>query len=136
MVNIPYNLTMRVRSVELREIRLPLRFPYETSLGKTSERRIILARLTGTDGFPLWCGGMLESAVGRAHNVALATLEGLSLPADLSASDRYWEEDIIHPLITVSSRGTVTASPEPGLGHEIDLDIVDRVTVRMEMVKS
>lgn len=95
-----------------------------------------IERLCRSAGIPLWCGGMLESGVGRAHNVALATLGGLSLPADLSASDRYWEEDIIHPLVTVSAAGTVTASSEPGLGHEIDLSVLDRVTVRMEMVKS
>src|SRR5678810_1413072 len=59
-------------------------------------------------GVPVWCGGMLESGIGRAHNIAMSTLAGFTLPGDVSASARYWEEDIIEPAVTVSSSGTIT----------------------------
>src|SRR5690349_13943554 len=65
---------------------------------------------------PVWCGGMLESGVGRAHNIAMSTLAGFTLPGDVSASARYWEEDIIEPPLTVSDRGTIKATEAPGIG--------------------
>ena len=55
-------------------------------------------------GIPVWCGGMLESGIGRSHNIALSTLENFTLPGDVSASARYWAEDIIEPEVTVSAR--------------------------------
>lgn len=91
---------------------------------------IAIERLCRAAAIPLWCGGMLESGVGRAHNVALSTLEGFSLPGDLSASSRYWDQDIIQPPVTVSSEGLITPSSRPGLGHDVDLDLVERLTVR------
>ena len=83
---------------------------------------------------PLWCGGMLESGIGRAHNIAMSTLAGFTLPGDVSASERYWREDIIDPPVTVSSRGTITAPEKPGLGFDIKLDLIDELTVRKEMI--
>lgn len=82
---------------------------------------------------PLWCGGMLESGVGRAHNVALASLPGFSLPGDLSASRRYWEEDIVAPEWTVEPDSTVRVPRDsPGLGVEVRRDRVEALTVRRE----
>lgn len=81
---------------------------------------------------PVWCGGMLESGIGRAHNIALATLAGFTLPGDVSASARYWEEDIIEPPVTVSARGTISAPSAPGIGFEIKHQRIDALTVRKE----
>ncbi|HEV2799159.1 MAG TPA: o-succinylbenzoate synthase [Pyrinomonadaceae bacterium] len=83
-------------------------------------------------GVPVWCGGMLESGIGRAHNIAMATLAGFTLPGDVSASARYWEEEIIEPPVTVTSRGTITAPDAPGLGFEIRRKRIDSLTVRKE----
>jgi O-succinylbenzoate synthase len=65
-------------------------------------------RVCREKNIPVWCGGMLESGIGRAHNIAMATLAGFTLPGDVSASARYWEEDIIEPPVTVSARGTIS----------------------------
>ncbi len=81
---------------------------------------------------PVWCGGMLESGIGRAHNIAMSTLEGFTLPGDVSASARYWEEDIIEPPVTVTPRGTIIAPDTPGIGYEIKRERIDAVTVRRE----
>ncbi|MGH9326654.1 MAG: o-succinylbenzoate synthase [Terriglobia bacterium] len=83
-------------------------------------------------GVPVWCGGMLESGIGRAHNIALSTLPGFTLPGDVSASRRYWKEDIIHPEVTVTSRGTITVPAKPGLGYTPDLSRIEKATVRKE----
>lgn len=82
----------------------------------------------------VWCGGMLESGIGRAHNIAMATLEGFTLPGDISASARYWEQDIIDPPVTVSPQGTITPPDGPGIGFEINLARVDKLTVRKETI--
>ena len=84
-------------------------------------------------GAPVWCGGMLESGVGRAHNIAMATLEGFTLPGDVSASERYWAEDIIEPHVTVTPRGTIVAPGGPGIGFEVNLPRVESLTVRKEV---
>jgi O-succinylbenzoate synthase len=84
---------------------------------------------------PIWCGGMLESGIGRAHNIAMATAEGFTLPGDVSSSARYWEEDIIQPAVTVSSNGTIAAPLKPGIGFEINLARIDRLTVRSQEIK-
>ena len=84
---------------------------------------------------PVWCGGMLESGIGRAHNIAMATLEGFTLPGDVSASARYWEEDIIDPPVTVTPRGTIIAPDAPGLGFEIKSDRINSLTVRKEIIR-
>jgi O-succinylbenzoate synthase len=85
---------------------------------------------------PVWCGGMLESGIGRAHNIAMATLAGFTLPGDVSASARYWQEDIIEPPVTVSSRGTITVSNKPGIGFAVNRSRIDRLTVRSETITS
>lgn len=86
-------------------------------------------------GIPVWCGGMLESGIGRAHNIAMATLPGFTLPGDVSASARYWEEDIIEPPVTVSARGTIAAPIGPGIGFEVNRTRIDRLTVRRERIE-
>ena len=83
---------------------------------------------------PVWSGGMLESGVGRAHNIAMATLAGFTLPGDVSASGRYWREDIIDPEVTVNADGTIKAPDKPGIGFEINRERVDRATVRFERI--
>lgn len=84
---------------------------------------------------PVWCGGMLESGVGRAYNVALASLENFRFPGDLSPSRRYWEQDIVDPEWTMSSDGMVTVPRDaPGLGVEVDLERVEELTVRREEI--
>jgi O-succinylbenzoate synthase len=83
---------------------------------------------------PVWCGGMLESGIGRAHNVALATLPNFTLPGDVSASKRYWTRDVITPEVEVSSSGTIAAPSGPGFGYAIDHDYLASVTVRQEIL--
>jgi len=83
----------------------------------------------------VWCGGMLESGIGRAHNIAMSTLAGFTLPGDVSASARYWEEDIIEPAVTVSSSGTITPPHKPGLGFDVNIDRVERLTVKKETIR-
>lgn len=83
---------------------------------------------------PVWCGGMLESGIGRAHNIAMSTLAGFSLPGDVSASARYWEEDIIEPPVMVSSKGTITAPDAPGIGFNLNLPRIDALTVRKQTI--
>jgi len=85
-------------------------------------------------GIPVWCGGMLESGIGRAHNIALSTLPNFVLPGDVSASKRYWARDIIAPAVEVSARGTITVPSGPGFGYEIDHDFLKSITVREEAV--
>src|SRR5215469_98820 len=86
-------------------------------------------------GIPVWCGGMLESGVGRAHNIALATLPNFVLPGDVSASRRYWERDIIHPSVEVTPRGTIEVRDAPGFGYDLDCDYIRHLTVREEILQ-
>ncbi len=81
---------------------------------------------------PVWCGGMLEAGIGRAHNIALASLPNFTLPGDVSASKRYWKQDIIVPPVEVTPNGTIPLRNEPGFGYEIDHDFLRHVTVREE----
>src|SRR5205807_2748152 len=85
---------------------------------------------------PVWCGGMLESGIGRAHNIALSTLENFSLPGDVSASKRYWREDIIDPEVEVSPRGMISISDQPGTGYRIREDLIEKLTVRKETFRA
>jgi O-succinylbenzoate synthase len=87
-------------------------------------------------GIPVWCGGMLESGIGRSHNIALSTLENFTLPGDVSASSRYWAEDIVEPEITVSSAGEIAIPDTPGRGYEVRTELVDRLTVRKETIRA
>lgn len=87
-------------------------------------------------GVPVWCGGMLESGIGRSYNVALASLPGFSLPGDLSPSARYWERDVVRPEWTMDSEGMVQVPLEqPGLGVQVDTDRVEDLTIRLERVE-
>jgi O-succinylbenzoate synthase len=81
-------------------------------------------------GLAVWCGGMLESGVGRAHNVALASLPGFTLPGDISASRRYWEQDIVSPEFEVAN-GTMAVPTGPGIGVEVDVERVEALTTRV-----
>ncbi|MFY9620665.1 MAG: o-succinylbenzoate synthase [Pyrinomonadaceae bacterium] len=83
---------------------------------------------------PVWCGGMLESGIGRAHNIAMSTQSGFTLPGDVSASKRYWEEDIIEPPVEVSRQGTIKAPSGPGIGFDVNEDRIEALTVRREMI--
>ncbi|MGH2398834.1 MAG: o-succinylbenzoate synthase [bacterium] len=86
-------------------------------------------------GVAVWCGGLLETGIGRAANIALASLPNFTLPADLSASDRYFHEDVIEPPVILNPDGTVTVPGSPGLGFQVRLDRVERCTVRAATVK-
>jgi O-succinylbenzoate synthase len=77
---------------------------------------------------PVWCGGMLESGIGRLANVHLQSLPGFTLPGDTAASARYFEEDLVDPPVTVSREGTITVPAGPGLGHEIVWPRVEKAT--------
>lgn len=85
-------------------------------------------------GIPVWCGGMLESGIGRAHNIAMSTLEGFTLPGDVSASARYWEKDIIEPPVTVNSLGMIDVPASPGIGYEVSEKDIGALTRRSEEV--
>jgi o-succinylbenzoate synthase len=84
------------------------------------------------NGIPVWCGGMLESGIGRAHNIALSSLPNFTLPGDVSASRRYWREDIIEPEVVVSSQGTIRMPAGPGIGFEPRMDRIEKLTTRIE----
>jgi O-succinylbenzoate synthase len=86
-------------------------------------------------GVPVWCGGMLETGIGRAHNIALSTLPNFTLPGDVTASKRYWHEDIIDPEVTVSPRGTISVPQGPGIGFEPRRDRIEKLTTRVERLK-
>lgn len=79
---------------------------------------------------PLWCGGMLESGIGRAHNIALSTLSGFVLPGDVSASKRYYAEETIVPPVEVTSSGTIRVLERPGIGYDLNWDVIEKATVR------
>lgn len=84
-------------------------------------------------GVDVWCGGMLESGIGRAHNVALATLPGFTLPGDISSSDRYWARDIVEPEFVMSADGTMTLPEGPGIGVKPRLEMIKSLTTQMEV---
>ena len=83
---------------------------------------------------PVWCGGMLEAGIGRAHNVALASLPNFTLPGDVSASKRYWKQDVIVPAVETTPRGTIELRYGAGFGYEIDQDFLKSITVREEIL--
>jgi O-succinylbenzoate synthase len=87
-------------------------------------------------GIPVWCGGMLESGVGRAHNIAMSTLPGFVYPGDVSASARYWEEDIIDPPVTVSATGTIQVPTGPGIGYDVDECRIESLVKRREEIRT
>jgi O-succinylbenzoate synthase len=97
---------------------------------------IAIHNATQERGIPVWCGGMLESGIGRSHNIALSSLENFRLPGDVSASSRYWREDIIEPEVTVSAAGEIRVPTTPGRGFEVRTDLIERLTVRKEEIKA
>lgn len=80
---------------------------------------------------PVWCGGMLESGVGRAQNIALAALQGFTLPGDIASSSRYWEQDIVEPEVNVDN-GTISVPTKPGIGYTVNRDVIEMYTESME----
>lgn len=98
--------------------------------GHTEARRI--AEYCQSKRVPVWCGGMLESGIGRAHNIAMSTLPSFTLPGDVSASQRYWDEDIIEPEVEVTPKGTIQVPTAPGIGYRVRRDRVEALTVRSE----
>jgi o-succinylbenzoate synthase len=83
---------------------------------------------------PVWCGGMLESGIGRAHNIALSTLENFSLPGDVTASCRYWLEDVIDPEVVVTPQGTIKVPDAPGIGYTPRIVRIEAITARKEIL--
>lgn len=100
--------------------------------GHTAARRI--HDLCRASSVPNWCGGMLEAGIGRAHNIAMSTLENFTLPGDVSASKRYWAEDIIEPAVTVTAQGTIRMPSGPGIGFEPKREMIEKLTVRKEVL--
>jgi O-succinylbenzoate synthase len=87
-------------------------------------------------GIRVWCGGMLESGIGRSHNIALSSLPNFSLPGDISASKRYFKDDIIEPAVEVSGAGQIVVPDTPGRGFEVRADLIERLTVRKEEIRA
>ena len=96
---------------------------------------LLVHNVARAHGIPVWCGGMLESGIGRAHNIALSTLDNFTLPGDVSASKRYWKRDIIDPPVEVGPGGTIAVRDEAGFGYELDHDYIDALTVREETIR-
>ena len=84
---------------------------------------------------PVWCGGMLESGLGRSHNIALSTLPNFKLPGDVSASKRYWKEDVIEPEVTVDKDGFIAIRDVPGTGYRLREDQIEKITVKKETLR-
>jgi O-succinylbenzoate synthase len=101
--------------------------------GHTAARRI--HDLCQANSIPVWCGGMLESGIGRAHNIAMSSLPNFNLPGDVSASRRYWEEDVIEPEVEVSKHGTIRVPTTPGIGYTPRIDRIDSITQRREVLE-
>ena len=92
--------------------------------------------LAVANGIDLWVGGMLETGIGRAYNVALASLEAVDLPGDLSPSDRYWEADIVDPPWTMESGSFRVPQAEPGIGVSVDRARIQSLTTRIQEVRA
>lgn len=87
-------------------------------------------------GVPVWCGGMLETGIGRAHNIAMSTLPGFVLPGDVSASQRYWDEDVIEPEVAVTSAGTIRVPTAPGIGYSVRKKRIEQLTTGCETLRA
>jgi O-succinylbenzoate synthase len=101
--------------------------------GFTESKRI--HDLCASKNIPVWCGGMLETGIGRAGNIALATLPNFTLPGDISASKRYYKDDIVDPLFEIAPDGTMKVPTKPGIGVDVVVNKLDKVTVRKEEFK-
>jgi O-succinylbenzoate synthase len=122
-----HNTRHALTAIELKSCRI-----INIKLGRVSghtEARLI-EQACRAHGVPVWCGGMLESGIGRAHNIAMSTLPGFSLPGDVSASQRYWSEDIIEPPVEVTEKGTIRVPATPGLGYAVKRDRIEKIAVR------
>jgi O-succinylbenzoate synthase len=86
-------------------------------------------------GVPVWMGGMLETGIGRAANVAVASLPGFTLPGDISASARYFPEDVVDPPFVLNPDSTLSVPTNPGLGINVRQDVIDRLTLRQKTFK-
>ncbi len=115
------------KAMELRSCRI-----INVKLGRVGgfAEAILINDYCARNHVPIWCGGMLESGVGRAHNIAMSTLSGFTLPGDVSASSRYYEEDTITPPVTVNADGTIRVPDAPGIGYEPNPERIARATVR------
>jgi o-succinylbenzoate synthase len=102
--------------------------------GHTEARRV--HDVCKANSVPVWCGGMLEAGIGRAHNIAMSTLPGFTLPGDVSASARYWDEDIIEPEVTVTPQGTIRVPNSAGLGFAVRRRRIEALTIRTKEWKS
>jgi O-succinylbenzoate synthase len=87
-------------------------------------------------GAPVWCGGMLETGIGRAHNIAMSTLPGFVLPGDVSASQRYWDEDVIEPEVEVTPNGTIKVPTAPGIGYAVRRKRIEQLATRQETLRA
>lgn len=96
----------------------------------------MIHNLAKAKGAPVWCGGLLETGIGRAHNIALAALPGFTLPGDVSASERYYAEDVVDPPVTVTPRGTLMVPQGPGIGYTVDERRLAKYCVRRELLLS
>jgi O-succinylbenzoate synthase len=96
----------------------------------------LIHNLCQEGGIPVWCGGMLETGVGRASNLAMASLPGFTLPGDISATDRYYDEDITQERFVLNSDSTITVPDKPGLGVNIDSAALKRATLRKLEISS
>jgi O-succinylbenzoate synthase len=103
-------------------------------VGGHTVARAVAARCAEA-GIPVWCGGMLESGVGRLHNAAMSSLAPFTLPGDVSDSRRYWARDVVEPRPTVEKDGTMRLPSAPGIGADVDLDFVEGITVRRRIVE-
>jgi o-succinylbenzoate synthase len=101
--------------------------------GHAEARRV--EKIARENSIPVWCGGMLESGIGRAHNIAMSTLEGFTLPGDVSASKRYWQEDIIEPSVEVTRQGIIIAPEKEGIGFDVKRDRINKIAVRKVEIK-
>ena len=95
----------------------------------------LVEKVCRENGMPVWCGGMLESGIGRAHNIAISTRAGYTMPGDVSASKRYWHEDIIEPAVEVTPQGTIIAPDGPGIGFKVRRDRIEKLSVRNAAIK-
>jgi O-succinylbenzoate synthase len=122
-----HNTRHALTAIELKSCRI-----INIKLGRVSghtEARL-MQNVCRAHGVPVWCGGMLESGIGRAHNIAMSALPGFSLPGDVSASQRYWSEDIVEPAIEVTAKGTIQVPKTAGLGYVVKRELVEKLTVR------
>ncbi|HET9363822.1 MAG TPA: o-succinylbenzoate synthase [Candidatus Angelobacter sp.] len=97
---------------------------------------IAVHNMAQENNIPVWCGGMLETGIGRSHNIALSSLKNFTLPGDVSASKRYWKEDIIEPEVEVSSEGMITVPQTAGRGFKVKTDLIEKLTVRKQTLQA